>query len=209
VSAGFAFGLLALDVCTLGLNMSMFPVGQKGMRERKVPTNGSSASTAQHRLPYSAPTMTKLTREAAEAILRAKTIPGDPRTEELLKKMRLMGEQTTAESDQRSGETTAQLRLPGRWRVAFAAAMLLLIAAPIFIFITAIGPNADRAAEYTPICFPIWAAFAVWVTLDAPALLRLIGPRPDPLGSRSLQVSALGIANLAAMFLFLILTKGK
>jgi len=176
-----------------------------------VSTNGSSTRTAQHRSCYNAPTATKLTREAAEAILRARAIPVDPQAEELFKQMTVIGEQMNVDSDRRSGEVTAQLRLPAGRRIAFAAAMLLLIATPIFIFVAALtlGPNADRAAEYTPICFPIWASFAVWVTLDAPALLGLVGPRPDPFGSRSLQLSALGIANLAAMFLFLVLTKGR
>ena len=174
-------------------------------------TNGSSARTSQHRSCYNAPTATKLTREAAEATLRARAIPGDPQAEELFNEMKVMGEQMKAESDQRSGETTVQLRLPAGRRVAFAAAMLFLIATPIFIFVAALttGSNADRAAEYTPICFPIWGIFAVWVTLDAPALLGLVGPRPDPFGSKSLQLSALGVANLAAMFFFLILAKGK
>ena len=154
---------------------------------------------------------TKLSRESAEAILRARAFPGDPQAEELFKQITVMGEQMKAESDQRSDETTAQLRLPAGRRVAFAVAMLLLIATPIFIFFAAltIGSSADRAAEYTPIYFPIWGVFAVWVTLDAPALLGLVGPRPDPFGSKSLQLSALGVANLVAMFFFLILTKGK
>ena len=172
-------------------------------------TNGSSERTARHRRYYYAPTATKLTREAAEAMLRAKAIPGNPQAKELFKQMTVMGEQM--KSDRRSGETTARSRLPAGRRVAFAMAMLLLIATPIFISFVAltIGSNADRAAEYTPIYFPIWAVFAVWVTLDAPALLGLVGPRPDPFGSKSLQLSALGVANLAAMFFFLILTKAK
>lgn len=174
-------------------------------------TNGSGTRTSQHRRCYNAPTATKLTREAAETILRARAIPGDPQAEELFKQMTAMGEEMKSESDRWSGKTTAQFRLPAGRRVAFAMAMLLLIATPIFIFFVAltIGSNAHRAAEYTPICFPIWAIFAVWVTLDAPALLGLVGPRPDPFGSRSLQLSALGVANLAAMFFFLVLTKGN
>jgi len=51
--------------------------------------------------------------------------------------------------------------------------------------------------------------FTVWVTLDASALFGFVGPRPDPLGPKSLGLSALGVANIAAMFLFLILTRGK
>jgi hypothetical protein len=40
------------------------------------------------------------------------------------------------------------------------------------------------------------------VTLDASALYSFVGPRPDPFGSKALGLSALGVANIAAMFLF-------
>ena len=118
------------------------------------------------------------------------------------------------QSDQRSDRVLEYLEILKASmvrRIAFAAAILSLIATPIFIFIAAltIGTDVQRAERFTPFCFPVWAVFTVWVILDAPALLRLVGPRPDPLGSKSLQLSALGIANLAAMFLFLIVTKGK
>ena len=64
-------------------------------------------------------------------------------------------------------------------------------------------------AHSTMFWFTLWAVFAVWVTLDASALLGLVGPRPDPLGPKALRLSALAVANIVSMFLFLILTKSK
>jgi hypothetical protein len=94
--------------------------------------------------------------------------------------------------------------------VAFVAALLLLITTPLVVFFAALTlSDAHRAEQFTLFYFPLWGAFAVWVVLDSPALLGLVGPRPDPFGPKALQVSALGVANLAVMFLFLILTRGK
>ena len=110
------------------------------------------------------------------------------------------------------------MKLPLGWlrtsvvrRTVFAAVLFLLITTPLVVFLAAVilGSNLDRAEQFTLFYFPIWAIFAVWVVLDSPALLGLLGPRPDPFGPKALQVSALGIANLAVMFLFLIVTKGK
>jgi hypothetical protein len=94
----------------------------------------------------------------------------------------------------------------------FAVALLLLIATPSFLFIAAVSTDSTLhgvLSHITVLGFPLWATFAVWVTLDASALFGFVGPRPDPFGSRALGLSALGVANIAAMFLFLILTNGK
>src|SRR5882762_1391311 len=64
-------------------------------------------------------------------------------------------------------------------------------------------------AHSTMFWFALWAVFAVWVTLDASALLGLVGPRPDPLGPKALRSSALGIANIASMCLLVIMTRGQ
>jgi hypothetical protein len=94
----------------------------------------------------------------------------------------------------------------------FALVLLCLIAIPTFLFVVVVSHDSklhEVLDHITVFGFPLWAIFAVWVTLDASALYGLIGPRPDPLGPRALRLSALGLANVAAMFLFLILTKGK
>ena len=99
-----------------------------------------------------------------------------------------------------------------RGRTIFAVVLMLLIATPAFLFVAAVSDDSRLygvLGQITVFWFPLWAIFAVWVTLNASALYGLIGPRPAPLGPRALKLSALGLANVAAMFLFLILTKGK
>ena len=99
-----------------------------------------------------------------------------------------------------------------RRRTIFAVILVLLLATPAFLFVAAVSNDSTLygfLGQTTMFWFPLWAIIAVWVTLDASALYGLIGPRPDPLGPKALKLSALGFANVAAMFLFLLLTKGK
>ena len=97
-------------------------------------------------------------------------------------------------------------------RAAFALVLLLLLATPLLLLLAAVSTGSalhDIVDRLTVIWFPIWAMFAVWVALDASALYGFAGPRPDPLGPKALRLSGLAVANIASMFLFLILTKGK
>jgi hypothetical protein len=99
-----------------------------------------------------------------------------------------------------------------RRRTIFAVILVLLIATPAFLFVAAVSNDSTLCGflgQTTVFWFPLWAIIAVWVTLDASALYGFIGPRPDPFGPKALRLSALGFANVAAMFLFLLLTKGK
>ena len=99
-----------------------------------------------------------------------------------------------------------------RRRTIFAVILVLLIATPAFLFVAAVSNDSTLygfLGQTTMFWFPLWAIIAVWLTLDASALYALIGPRPDPFGPKALRLSALGVANVAAMFVFLILTKGK
>ena len=94
----------------------------------------------------------------------------------------------------------------------FLVALLLVIATPSFLFIATVSSDSTLhavLAHITVFGFPLWASFAVWVTLDASALYGFVGPRPDPFGPKALLLSVLGFANIATMFLFLILTNGK
>jgi hypothetical protein len=97
------------------------------------------------------------------------------------------------------------------WHTIFAVVVLFLIATPSFLFMAALSTDSALhgvLAHITVFWFPLWAILAVWVTLDASALYGFVGPRPDPFGPKALRLSALGFANIAAMFLFLIL-RGK
>ena len=97
-------------------------------------------------------------------------------------------------------------------RAAFALVLLLLLATPLLLVMAAVSTGSalhDVLEQLTAIWFPLWAVFAVWVALDASALYGFAGPRPDPLGPKALSLSGLAVANIVAMFLFLILTKGE
>lgn len=97
-------------------------------------------------------------------------------------------------------------------RVAFALLLLVLLAVPLLLLTAAvsIGSPLNRIlAPHAAFWFPPWAVFTVWVALDASALYGFVGPRPDPLGGKALRLSAVGIANIISMFLFLIVTKGR
>jgi hypothetical protein len=92
----------------------------------------------------------------------------------------------------------------------FVAALSALIAIPTFLLLTAFfGGSALRGmlALMTAFWFPVWAVFAVWVAFKASTLCSLVGPRLNPLAPRTVKLSALGVANVVAMFLFLILTR--
>jgi hypothetical protein len=96
--------------------------------------------------------------------------------------------------------------------VIFVAVLLSLFAIPLVLMVVAISPDSALHRALVPVTaywFPLWAVFSVWVTLDASALFGFVGPRPDPLGPQALRLSALGLANIIAMFLFLIVTRGK
>src|SRR5882762_8474713 len=79
-------------------------------------------------------------------------------------------------------------------KIVFAAIVVMLFAAPVFLLLTAISapfPLRDALAANTMYWFPGWAVFTVWVALDASALFGFAGPRPDPFGPRALGLSAL------------------
>jgi hypothetical protein len=97
-------------------------------------------------------------------------------------------------------------------KIAFATVLFFLFAMPVLLMMAAVSNGfalRDTLTRLTVFWFPVWAVFAVWVTLDAVALYGFIGPRPDPLGPKALGLSALGFANIVAMFLFVLLTRGK
>jgi hypothetical protein len=96
-------------------------------------------------------------------------------------------------------------------RALFVALLFFLIANPLVLLVAAVSKNDmlhTPLARFSVFWFPVAAIFAVWVILDASTIFGFAGPRPDPFGSKSLSLSALGIANIASMLLFLILSGG-
>lgn len=146
-------------------------------------------SSAPKREPYNRPTVTKLTPQEAKAT------PGSENTQQLLDALKKRAPQAGVVR-----------------KIAFVVVLLFLLAVPVVLLVTALSADlALRASlvQFTVFWFPVWAVFAVWVTLDAVALYGFVGPRPDPLGPKALGLSALGLANIGAMLLFLFLTRGR
>ena len=92
----------------------------------------------------------------------------------------------------------------------FVMVLLCLVVAPAVLFMAALSTDSTLHSvlvRMMPFGFPLWGVFAVWVTLDTSTLYGLVGGRLDPFGPKALSLSALGLANIASIFLFLILTK--
>lgn len=97
-------------------------------------------------------------------------------------------------------------------RAIFGAMLLLMIGTPSFLLIVAFFNISELRGIITQIAvlwFPLWAVFGVWVAFKASTLYGLVGSQPDPLAPKALKLSALGVANVVAMFLFLILTRPR
>lgn len=97
--------------------------------------------------------------------------------------------------------------LPVRlWRhVTIAIVIFLLCFVPLLFLIASASIESGLCAWFTRFLifwFPLWSVFTVWVMLDADTLFRLVEPRPDPLGSKALIVSFLGLVNAVSACLF-------
>ena len=170
------------------------------------------------RRSYKQPALAKLTPEAAKKVLEAKSIPGDRQADNLFREIRCRVEDEWSdpsangrvrESGVTEGINDTKASIV-RYAI-FAAVLLLLIATPAFLFIAALSNDSrmySTLRRITVFWFPLWGIFAVWISLNASALYGFVGPRPSPFGPKALRLAALGFANIAAMFLFLILTKG-
>jgi hypothetical protein len=92
------------------------------------------------------------------------------------------------ESDETGVRKTPQ---PGIFRkIAFVVVFVLLFSTPALLLLAAVSANCPLRgilAQTTAFWFPVWAVFAVWVTLDSSALFGFVGPRPDPLGHKALR----------------------
>jgi hypothetical protein len=91
------------------------------------------------------------------------------------------------------------------WRVAVALLICLLCIVPILLVMAAASTDSwlhEWSVRSVLFWFPLWGLFAVWVTLDAATLLAFAAPRPDPLGSKALTVSLLGLVNVISICVF-------
>jgi hypothetical protein len=138
--------------------------------------------------------------------LRANTKPGDGQARHLLSVI----EEKIGDPPAKTNHSRA--KVSGLGRAAFLTVIFLLCVEPFLLLLAAVSTDSfvGRAIHHLPILWlPLWAVFALWVTLDTAGFYGLAGPRPDPLGAKGLKLSALGLTNVATALVFLIATKGK
>ena len=165
-----------------------------------------SSSRRSPRKPYQPPSYTQLTPHSAQLALKANAEPEDEQARHLLSVI----ERTTGDYSTNADRSRAQVSRLGR--AAFLAVIFLLCIEPLLLLLAAMSSDSfiGRALHHVPILWlPLWALFALWVTLDTAGFYGLAGPRPDPLGAKGLKLSALGLTNVATALVFLIATKGK
>ncbi|SRR6266550_4531689 len=158
------------------------------------------------RKPYQPPSYTQLTPHSAQLALSKNAEPEDEQARRLLSVI----ERTTGDYSTETDRDRDKVSRLGR--VTFLTVIFLLYTEPILLLLAAISSDSfiGRALHHVPILWlPLWALFALWVTLDTAGFYGLAGPRPDPLGVKGLKLSALGLTNVAAALVFLIATKGK
>jgi hypothetical protein len=74
-----------------------------------------------------------------------------------------------------------------------------------------VGLSRDASAHGKIRPFPqfgaaVWAVFSIWVMLDGACIYGLTGPPSDPLGAEGVSLTVLGLVNVIAALLFLILS---
>jgi hypothetical protein len=102
------------------------------------------------------------------------------------------------ESEQDGTENTAVSR--SQWKSAAVLVLILAsIAMPCFTVLQLKGGSS--VFRIPPLLYGLWAAFALWVALDAANFLRVLGLRvDDALAPGALALSGLGVVNLVSVF---------
>jgi hypothetical protein len=164
------------------------------------------------RKPYKQPVVTKIDREEARWLLQTYADVEDESTRKLLRRA-LIDPEGAGKKQETEGKRDVRVPQPSIFRrIVFAAAVCFMLVVPLTLLIAAVSAGSAlqaALAKMSPLWFPVWAAFTLWVTLDASALYGFAGPRPDPFGPKALSMSALGIANIVSMTVFLFLVKGR
>lgn len=95
------------------------------------------------------------------------------------------------------------------WRVVlFGLIVLSETVMPLVLLLNGVSGQwpAHRGLEaFLALRITLWAVFNIWVALDAGSICRFVEPYTDPLGSKALGLSFLGVANVVSVLLFLIL----
>jgi len=99
--------------------------------------------------------------------------------------------------------------LPHAAATASLLLLTLLVLVPCAVLFSAVtpgsGPQAQRLLALPAICWAIWAIIALWAALDSSKLWRTLGRRVDPLGSYGVWGILLGVLNVGASLLAVVL----
>lgn len=99
--------------------------------------------------------------------------------------------------------------LPHAAATASLLLLALLVLVPCAVLFSAVtpgsGPQAQRLLALPAICWAIWAIIALWAALDSSKLWRTLGRRVDPLGSYGVWGILLGVLNVGASLLAVVL----
>ncbi len=149
-----------------------------------------SRHNARKARPYEPPSLTQLTPQSAQLALQANTKPGDRQAARLL---RALQETTPPVYNRVNARDVHRPKVSGgRW-AAFLAVVAALCAEPLLLLVAVVagGSAVGKAVHQLPVFWlPMWAVFALWVTLDNSRFYSLIGERPDPLEAKGLKLSA-------------------
>ncbi len=93
-------------------------------------------------------------------------------------------------------------------RGLFGLIVVVLLAMPLTLILLALSPRAGARSENRSVIqigVAMWAVLNVWVTLDGAWIYSLTGNAFDPFGPEALGVSGLGLVNIFAALLFIVL----
>jgi hypothetical protein len=93
-------------------------------------------------------------------------------------------------------------------RALFGLILVALLAMALTLILVALSRRAGAHHENRGILqigVAMWALLNVWVTLDGARIYTLTGKAVDPLGPETLGVSGLGLVNIFAALLFIVL----
>jgi hypothetical protein len=97
------------------------------------------------------------------------------------------------------------------WVIAVASLVLLglLVLVPCAVLFLAISSESAFHRlflfHFPVICWAVWAVVSLWAALDSPKMLRTLGWSVDPLGSYGVWGMLLGVLNIGASLLAVML----
>ena len=164
------------------------------------------------RHPYAQPSLSVISAGEARVLLETYADRDDENARALLREA-MIALAHRGELRERDGSDGIRVPQPSIFRrVVLAAVISILFVVPLTLLTTAVSEGSALQTVFVKtslLWFPVWSTIMLLVTLDAPALFGFAGPRPDPFGPKALGMSALGIANIISMVIFLFVMKTR